>query len=134
MTGGISDGGAPIAANAPAVVARLEASSCRYIVGMLPCACSPADSALQPPLPLATALRKGTVAPHREAEHAGIMQRFWYASDARRERFVSICRDRDVQELTWQACMHKKLVRARPLAHLRSFAKDVAHLLGLARV
>jgi geranylgeranyl reductase len=64
----------------------------------------------------------------------GIMQRFWYASDARRERFVSICRDKDVQELTWQAYMHKKLVRARPLAHLRIFAKDVAHLLGLARV
>jgi geranylgeranyl reductase len=64
----------------------------------------------------------------------GIMQRFWYASDARRERFVSMCRDRDVQELTWQAYMHKKLVRARPLAHLRIFAKDVAHLLGLARV
>jgi geranylgeranyl reductase len=64
----------------------------------------------------------------------GIMQRFWYANDARRERFVSICRDKDVQELTWQAYMHKKLVRARPLAHLRIFAKDVAHLLGLARV
>jgi geranylgeranyl reductase len=64
----------------------------------------------------------------------GIMQRFWYASDARRERFVSMCRDKDVQELTWQAYMHKKLVRARPLAHLRIFAKDVAHLLGLARV
>jgi geranylgeranyl diphosphate/geranylgeranyl-bacteriochlorophyllide a reductase len=64
----------------------------------------------------------------------GIMQRFWYASDARRERFVSICRDKDVQDLTWQAYMHKKLVRARPLAHLRIFAKDVAHLLGLARV
>jgi geranylgeranyl reductase len=64
----------------------------------------------------------------------GIMQRFWYSSDARRERFVSICRDKDVQELTWQAYMHKKLVRARPMAHLRIFAKDVAHLLGLARV
>jgi geranylgeranyl reductase len=64
----------------------------------------------------------------------GIMQRFWYSSDARRERFVSICRDQDVQELTWQAYMHKKLVRARPMAHLRIFAKDVAHLLGLARV
>jgi geranylgeranyl reductase len=64
----------------------------------------------------------------------GIMQRFWYASDARRERFVSICRDKDVQDLTWQAYMHKKLVRARPMAHLRIFAKDVAHLLGLARV
>ncbi|MEO1576807.1 MAG: geranylgeranyl diphosphate reductase, partial [Pseudomonadota bacterium] len=33
----------------------------------------------------------------------GIMQRFWYVSDKRRERFVSICRDPDVQRLTWEA-------------------------------
>jgi geranylgeranyl reductase len=63
----------------------------------------------------------------------GIMQRFWYSTDKRRERFVSICRDTDVQRLTWQAYMHKKLVRAKPLTHLRIFAKDMAHLLGLAR-
>ena len=61
----------------------------------------------------------------------GIMQRFWYANDGRRERFVSICRDVDVQRLTWQAYMHKKLVRARPAAHLRIFFKDLAHLLRL---
>ena len=64
----------------------------------------------------------------------GIMQRFWYSSDKRRERFVSICRDRDVQQLTFDAYMHKRLVRARPMAHVRIFFKDVAHLLGLARV
>lgn len=63
----------------------------------------------------------------------GIMQRFWYSSDKRRERFVSICRDPDVQHLTWQAYMHKKLVRAKPLAHMRIFFKDMAHLLGLVR-
>lgn len=64
----------------------------------------------------------------------GAMQWFWYRSDARRERFVSICRDPDVQRLTWQAYLHKRLVRARPAAHARIFFKDVAHLLGLARV
>jgi geranylgeranyl reductase len=63
----------------------------------------------------------------------GIMQRFWYSTDKRRERFVSICADEDVQRLTWQAYMHKKLVRAKPLTHLRIFAKDMAHLLGLVR-
>jgi geranylgeranyl reductase len=62
------------------------------------------------------------------------MQRFWYSSDKRRERFVSICRDRDVQQLTFEAYMNKQLVRARPLAHVRIFLKDMAHLLGLARV
>ena len=64
----------------------------------------------------------------------GMMQRFWYRSDRRRERFVAICRDRDVQQLTFDAYMNKRLVRARPLAHLRIFLKDTAHLLGLARV
>ncbi|HSN73223.1 MAG TPA: geranylgeranyl diphosphate reductase [Steroidobacteraceae bacterium] len=64
----------------------------------------------------------------------GMLQRFWYSSDRRRERFVSMCRDPDVQQLTWQAYMHKELVRARPAAHARIFFKDVAHLLGIARV
>ena len=64
----------------------------------------------------------------------GIMQRFWYSSDKRRERFVSICRDKDVQTLTFDAYMNKELVRARPMAHARIFLKDMAHLLGMARV
>jgi geranylgeranyl reductase len=64
----------------------------------------------------------------------GMMQYFWYSSDKRRERFVKICADPDVQELTWQAYMNKKLVRARPAAHLRIFFKDLAHLVGLAPV
>ena len=63
-----------------------------------------------------------------------MMQRFWYSSDKRRERFVSICRDRDVQQLTFDAYMNKELVRSRPMAHARIFLKDVAHLLGMARV
>ncbi|WP_421839000.1 geranylgeranyl diphosphate reductase [Novosphingobium sp.] len=61
----------------------------------------------------------------------GIMQYFWYSSDKRRERFVAMCADPDVQKLTWQAYMNKKLVRADPMAHLRIFLKDTAHLLGL---
>lgn len=61
----------------------------------------------------------------------GILQRFWYSSDKRRERFVSICRDEDVQDLTWQAYMNKELVRAKPGAHVRIFFKDMAHLMGL---
>ncbi|MEO8937105.1 MAG: geranylgeranyl diphosphate reductase [Burkholderiaceae bacterium] len=62
-----------------------------------------------------------------------IMQRFWYSSDKRRESFVSICRDRDVQQLTFDAYMNKELVRAKPMAHVRIFLKDMAHLLGMAR-
>ena len=61
----------------------------------------------------------------------GLMQYFWYSSDKRRERFVDMCDDKDVQQLTWQAYMHKRLVRKKPLAHVKIFLKDTAHLLGL---
>jgi geranylgeranyl reductase len=64
----------------------------------------------------------------------GIMQYFWYSSDKRRERFVDICRDKDVQRLTWQSYMNKELVRRDPLAHVKIFFKDLAHLFGFARV
>ena len=61
----------------------------------------------------------------------GIMQYFWYCNDRRRERFVAMCRDRDVQRLTWQSYMNKALVKAKPSAHARVFVKDMAHLMGL---
>ena len=64
----------------------------------------------------------------------GIMQWFWYSNDRRRESFVKICEDRDVQQLTFEAYMNKELVRRKPMAHVRIFFKDMAHLLGLARV
>ena len=64
----------------------------------------------------------------------GIMQYFWYRNDARRERFVSMCADPDVQRLTWDAYMHKKLPRRDPMAHVRIFFKDMGHLLRLRAV
>jgi geranylgeranyl reductase len=64
----------------------------------------------------------------------GVMQSFWYSSDRRRERFVKICEDRDVQQLTFESYMNKELKRKKPMAHIRIFLKDMAHLLGLARV
>ncbi|MFN3868727.1 MAG: geranylgeranyl diphosphate reductase [Hyphomicrobiaceae bacterium] len=63
----------------------------------------------------------------------GIMQYFWYGSDKRRERFVSLCADRDIQRLTWESYMNKRLVRAEPFAHARIFFKDLAHLAGFVR-
>jgi geranylgeranyl reductase len=59
------------------------------------------------------------------------MQDAYYKSDERRERFVSLCHDVDVQRLTFEAYINKKLVRARPLAHLKIGVKNVAHLLRL---
>lgn len=61
----------------------------------------------------------------------GMLQYFWYSSDARREKFVKMCRDPDVQRLTWESYLDKKLVRREPLAHLRVFLKDMQQLLGL---
>mgnify|MGYP005840560497 CR=1 FL=1 len=63
----------------------------------------------------------------------GIMQKFWYSSDKRRERFVSMCDDPDVQQLTWDAYMNKELVRAKPVAHVKIFFKDLGHLFGLVK-
>ncbi|MDM0113819.1 geranylgeranyl diphosphate reductase [Variovorax sp. J22R133] len=64
----------------------------------------------------------------------GIMQWFWYCTDRRRERFVKICEDRDVQQLTFESYMNKELARKKPMAHVRIFFKDMAHLFGMARV
>jgi len=61
----------------------------------------------------------------------GAMQRAYYRSDDRRERFVSLCHDVDVQRLTFEAYMNKRLVHARPLAHLKIGMKNLAHLTGL---
>lgn len=75
---------------------------------------------------------------HFMSEHGQVfrvlrmMQHYWYYDEGRRERFVAICRDQDVQRLTFDAYMNKRLVRAKPLAHLKIFLKNVAHLTGFA--
>jgi geranylgeranyl diphosphate/geranylgeranyl-bacteriochlorophyllide a reductase len=62
----------------------------------------------------------------------GLMENFWYRNDRRRERFVRICADADVQRLTWASYMQKRLVTDDPLAHLRVFLKDIGQLIRLA--
>lgn len=61
------------------------------------------------------------------------MQNAYYRSDERRERFVSLCHDVDVQRLTFEAYMNKRLVKARPLAHVKIGFKNLAHLTGMVR-
>jgi geranylgeranyl reductase len=63
----------------------------------------------------------------------GIMQHFWYRSDKRREGFVKMCADPDVQRLTWDAYMNKTMGKPDHAAHARIFLKDMGHLLGFAR-
>ena len=62
-----------------------------------------------------------------------IMQTFWYKNDWRRERFVALCKDPDVQRLTWESYMNKALVKRDPMAHVRVFFKDLGQIFGLAR-
>ena len=64
----------------------------------------------------------------------GLMQWFWYSSDKRRETFVKMCRDPDVQRLTWDSYMNKRIAKRDPMAHVRVFLKDTAQLLGLGRL
>lgn len=61
------------------------------------------------------------------------MQDAYYRSDERRERFVSLCHDLDVQRLTFEAYMNKRLVKSRPLAHLKIGLKNLMHLAGIVR-
>jgi geranylgeranyl reductase len=82
---------------------------------------------------LATARKKFMKAHGKVFWVLGIMQRFWYSSDKRRESFVKICMDKDVQQLTFESYMNKELARKKPMAHVRIFFKDMAHLLGLAK-
>jgi geranylgeranyl reductase len=60
----------------------------------------------------------------------GIMQWFWYRSDKMRERFVKLCMDKDIQQLTWEAYMNKELARKKPLAHVKIFLKDSVQLVS----
>ncbi|MDP3898077.1 MAG: geranylgeranyl diphosphate reductase [Mesorhizobium sp.] len=62
----------------------------------------------------------------------GIMQGFWYRSDKRRERFVAICADPDVQRLTWESYLNKRLVRTDVMGHVRVFFKDLRQIFRLA--
>ncbi len=62
----------------------------------------------------------------------GIMQYVWYRSDTMREKFVKMCADPDVQALTWESYLNKRLVRRNLSAHVRVFVKDMRQLLGLA--
>lgn len=61
----------------------------------------------------------------------GLLQWIWYANDKRREKFVSMCADPDVQRLTWESYMHKRMAKRERMAHLRVYWKDLKQLVGL---
>ena len=122
-----------VAGDAAGVVAPASGEGIYYAMMGGRCVAQAADAFLAAGQP--AALRQARKAFMREHGKVfwilGMMQHFWYSSDKRRERFVTMCADRDVQQLTWEAYMNKRLVRAKPVAHARIFLKDCAHLLGL---
>ncbi len=78
--------------------------------------------------------RKNFMAKHKTVFRVlAAMQNAYYRSDERRERFVSLCHDVDVQRLTFESYMNKTLVKTRPLAHLKIMLKNIAHLTGIIK-
>jgi len=61
------------------------------------------------------------------------MQDAYYKNDDRRERFVSLCHDLDVQRLTFEAYMNKQMKFSKPLAHVKIGIKNMLHLTGLVK-
>ncbi len=60
----------------------------------------------------------------------GMMQRFWYANDWPRERFVALCGNRDVQRLVWNAYLNKSMGVQSPMAFIRITIANLAELAG----
>jgi geranylgeranyl diphosphate/geranylgeranyl-bacteriochlorophyllide a reductase len=57
-----------------------------------------------------------------------MMQNAYYKNDARREAFVAICRDRGVQDMTFQSYMYKTIVRMPVLDGVRIMSKNLYHM------
>ena len=57
----------------------------------------------------------------------GLLQYFWYHSDKRREQFVEMCKDEDVQTLTWQA-YHRKAGQEEEKEHCAYSSKTWRNL------
>ncbi|MFM9827958.1 MAG: geranylgeranyl diphosphate reductase [Sphingomonas sp.] len=123
-----------VAGDAAGVVAPASGEGIYYAMTAGRCAAQAVDRFLTTGDPAALRLARKTFmkAHGRVFWVLGIMQHFWYRNDKRRERFVKMCDDKDVQALTWQAYMNKELVRAKPMSHMRIFMKDMGHLLGSA--
>lgn len=57
-----------------------------------------------------------------------MMQNAYYKNDARREAFVAICRDRGVQDMTFQSYMYKTIVRMPVIDGVRIMSKNLYHM------
>ena len=58
-----------------------------------------------------------------------ILQRIFYRTDAAREAFVEMCDDQDVQKLTFDSYLYKKVVMMNPWQQVKLTARTLASLL-----
>jgi geranylgeranyl reductase len=123
-----------VTGDAAGVVAPASGEGIYYAMAAARCVAESVEAFLATgkPQALRTARKRFMRAHGRVFWILGIMQYFWYKTDKRRERFVAMCNDPGVQDLTWQAYMNKELVRARPMTHVGIFLKDMRHLLQSA--
>jgi geranylgeranyl reductase len=57
-----------------------------------------------------------------------VLQSVYYKTDRLRESFVAICEDRDVQEITFDSYLYKKMVPAPWSVQMKIMAKNIYHL------
>ncbi|MDT9546588.1 MAG: geranylgeranyl diphosphate reductase [Chlorobium sp.] len=58
-----------------------------------------------------------------------VLQSVYYKTDRLRESFVAICADPDVQNITFDSYLYKKMVPAKWSVQMKIFSKNIYHLL-----
>jgi len=58
-----------------------------------------------------------------------VLQSVYYKTDRLRESFVAICADRDVQNITFDSYLYKKMVPAKWGVQMKIFSKNIYHLI-----
>lgn len=58
-----------------------------------------------------------------------VLQSLYYRNDRLRESFVAICRDDDVQRITFDSYLYKKMIPAPWSVQMKIFSKNIYHLL-----
>jgi len=57
-----------------------------------------------------------------------VLQSVYYRNDRLRESFVAICQDRDVQQITFDSYLYKKMVPAPWSVQMKIFLKNIYHM------
>ena len=58
-----------------------------------------------------------------------VLQAAYYRNDRLRESFVAICADDDVQRITFDSYLYKKMIPASWPVQMKIFSKNIYHLI-----